>query len=114
MLCNPNHHIIPNNAHNMTLFALLLLIMMNAIKLVDTIWINVLTNPLPINTLMIFTLSLLMILFAIYRMFSTALNPNPIRMQKKMRLLSLGSLFARWRLFPAEYFRYSSAYADMR
>ena len=93
----------------MILFVFLLLIMINAINDVETIWINVLTNPLPINIFIIFTLSLFNILFTIYKIFSTALNHNPIRIQKKIRLLSFGSLFAKNILFPAEYFIYSSA-----
>jgi len=63
---------------------------------------------------MIFTLSWFNRLFAIYRIFSTALNHNPTKIQKKIRLLSFGSLFARNILFPAEYFIYSSAYAETK
>ncbi len=114
MLWSPKPPMIPRITGNIILFVLFVLMVMNAISDVETIWINVLTNPLPMSTLMIFTLSWFIIVFMIYKIFSTALNHNQTRIQKKIRLLSLGSLFAKKRLFPPEYFIYSSAYAETR
>lgn len=105
---------IPRISGMMRLSGFLILMTMKAIRLVETIWIKVLTNPLPISRLIIFTFSLFTILFIIYNIFSTALNHNQIKIQKKIRLLGFCSLFARNILLLVEYFIYSSAYAEIK
>lgn len=114
MLWSQTHQITPRISGIATLLDFCILMVMKAIRLVATIWISVLTNPLPMRRLMMFTDSLVRRLLMIYKIFSTAPNHNPTTIQKKMRLLGFGSLSARNRLFPAEYFMYSSAYAEIK
>ena len=113
MLWIPNPPMIPSIIGNIMMFVFFVLMLINAMVLVDTIWMSVLINPLPMMRFMIWRSLLCTILFTLYRIFSTILNHNPTKIHKNIRLFSLRSLLAKNTLVPAEYFIYSSAYTEI-